>query len=234
MIALSLNEHKNILALSAAVVCLLVTAYSFGEGDKSEDRISAVAQQMETAFKTLEDYSCEVDQIFYQNGVENQRYRFKYYFKKIKKIRVDFSQPHPGLTILYNDDEKKATVIPFRSSSAFKFRLSVDNLLLKTLAGQRINQTDMGYFINFLSKNLKKVEQEENTLSEDEQRVEFLFRAMDYIEEKLIEKYRISISKKYWLPIRIQRYSSEGQLLEISNIKNYEINAHLQDRFFLP
>lgn len=227
-------SKKNILVLLSAIVCLLVGTSNFGDTAKSEDRISAVAQQMETAFKALEDYSCEVEQTFYRNGEENQRYRFKYYFKKIKKIRVDFSQPHPGLTILYHDDEKKATVIPFRSSPAFKFRLSIDNSLLKTLAGQRINQTDMGYFINFLSKNIKNVEQKENTFAEDEQRIEFLFRAMDYIEEKLHEKYRISISKKYWLPTRIERYSSEGQLLEISNIKNYEINAHLQDRFFLP
>ena len=227
-------SKKNILFVFSAIVCLLVGTFNFSDDAKSEDRIVAVAQQMETAFKTLEDYSCEVDQIFYQNGVENQRYRFKYYFKKNRKIRVDFSEPHPGLTILYTDDEKKATIIPFRSSSAFKFRLSVDNPLLKTLAGQRINQTDMGYFIDFLSKNLKKVKQEENTFSEDDQRVEFIFRAMDYIEEKLIEKYRISISKKYWLPTRIERCSSEGKLLEISNIKNYEINAHLQDRFFLP
>ena len=227
-------KKENILVLSSAIVCLLIATSNFGDIAKCEDRISAVAQQMETAFKALEDYSCEVDQIFYRNGVENQRYRFKYYFKKIKKIRVDFSQPHPGLTILYNDNEKKATVIPFRSSSAFKFRLSIDNSLLKTLAGQRINQTDMGYFIDFLSKNLRNVEQKENTFSEDDERVEFHFRAMDYIEEKHLEKYQISISKKYWLPIRIERHSSEGKLLEISNIKNYEINAHLQDRFFLP
>ncbi len=227
-------SKKNILVLFSTIVCLLVGTSNFGNDAKSEDRVFAVAQQMETAFQTLEDYSCEVEQVFYQNGVENQRYRFKYYFKKIKSIRVDFSQPHPGLTILYHDDEKKATVIPFRSSSGFKFRLSVDNPLLKTLAGQRINQTDMGYFINFLSKNLKNVEQKENTLSEDKQYIEFLFRAMDYIEGKHPEKYRIFISKKYWLPTRIERYSSEGQLLEISNIKNYEINAHLQDRFFLP
>jgi len=189
---------------------------------------------METAFKELEDYSCEVEQTFYQNGAENQRYLFKFYFKKRKKIRVDFSQPHPGLTILYNDNETGATVIPFRSLSGFRMRLSVNNPMMKTLAGQRINQTDMGYFIDFLFRNLKKVEQKENTFYEDEQRVEFLFRAMDYIEEKSPEKYRISISKKYWLPIRIERYSSDGKLLEVTDIKNYKLNAHLEDKFFLP
>ncbi len=226
--------NKIILILFSALVCLPYLPGIFDAVAGDEDRILAVAQHMEAAFKGVEDYSCEVEQIFYQDGAENQRYLFKFYFKKMKKIRVDFSRPHPGLTIIYNDDETKATVIPFRSSLAFKFRLSVDNPLMKTLTGQRINQTDMGYFIDFLSKNLRKVEQKENTFYEDDQRVEFLFRAMDYIEEKSLEKYRISISKKYWLPIRIERYSSEGKLLEVSDIKNYVVNAHLEDRFFLP
>jgi len=226
--------QKSILILFSAVVCLLFHPGNFEAIPGDEDRILAVAQHMEAAFKGVEDYSCEVEQIFYQNGAENQRYRFKFYFKKGKKIRVDFSHPHPGLTVIYNDDETKATVIPFRSSPVFKFRLSVDNPFMKTLAGQRINQTDMGYFIDFLSKNLKKVDQKENTFYEDEQRVEFLFRAMDYIEERSLEKYRISISKKYWLPIRIERYNSEGKLLEVSDIKNYVLNTHLEDRFFLP
>jgi len=225
---------KTILILFSALVCLLDHPWNFDAVAGDEDRILAVAQHMEAAFKEVEDYSCEVEQIFYQNGAENQRYRFKFYFKKPKKIRVDFSHPHPGLTVIYKDGETKATVIPFRSSPVFKFRLSVDNPMLKTLAGQRINQTDMGYFIDFLSKNLKKVEQKENTFHEDEQRVEFIFRAMDYIEERSLEKYRISISKKYWLPIRIERYSSEDELLEVSDIKNYVLNAHLEDRFFLP
>ncbi len=199
-----------------------------------EDRILAVAENMETAFKELEDYTCEVEQIFYQDGVENQRYLFKFYFKKEKKIRVDFSQPHSGLTIFYHDEEREATVIPLRSLPGLKFRLSIDNHLLKTLAGQRISQTDMGYFIKFMFKNLRSVKQKENEFREDNERVEFLFWAMDYIEEKFPEKYRISISKKYWLPIRIERFNSEGRHLEVTDIKNYVLNADLQDKFFIP
>jgi len=189
---------------------------------------------MEAAFKKLEDYTCEVEQIFYQDGVENQRYLFKFYFKKAKKIRVDFSRPHSGLTIFYQDEDKEATVMPLRLLAGLKFRLSVDNPLMKTLAGQRINQTDMGYFIKFILKNLKSVEQKENEFREDNERIEFLFWAMDYIEEKSPEKYRISISKRYWLPIRIERYSSEDRYLEVTDIRNYVLNAHLEDKFFMP
>ncbi len=225
--------RKTILILLSAFFCLLYPG-SFGAVAGDEDRILAAVQNMETAFRRLEDYSCEVEQIFFQNGVEDQQYLFKFYFKKEKKIRVDFSQPHPGLTIIYKDEEKEATIIPFRSLPTLKLRLPVNGPLLKTLAGQRINQTDMGYFIDFVFKNLRKVSQRENTFYEDDQRVEFLLRALDYIKGKSLEKYRISISKRFWLPTRIERYSSDGKLLEVSDIKNYVINAHLEDSFFLP
>ena len=136
--------------------------------------------------------------------------------------------------IFYNNEDKEATVRPFRSLSPLKFRLSVDNPLLKTLAGQRINQTDMGYFIKFLLKNLRSVEQKENEFREDGDRVEFLFWALDYIEEKSPEKYRISISKKHWLPLQIERFNLEDKRLEVTDIKNYVLNGHLEDKFFLP
>lgn len=217
-----------------ALACLLLHFENLEATAGNEDRILVVAQNMEAAFKKLEDYTCEVEQVFYKDGVENQRYLFKFCFKKEKKIRVDFHQPHSGLTIFYKDEEKDATVMPLRSLPGLKFRISVDTPLMKTLAGQRINQTDMGYFIKFMFKNLRSVEQKENEFREDNERVEFLFWAWDYVEEKSPEKYRITISKKYWLPIRIERYNLENTQLEVTDIRNYALNARLQDKFFIP
>jgi len=199
-----------------------------------ENKILAVVQKMESAFETLEDYTCEVEQIFYQNGVEDQRYQFRFYFKKKKKIRVDFSHPYSALTIFYNDGDKEATVTPFRFVPALKFRFSIDNPMVKTIAGQRIDQTDMGHFIDFMTKNLKAVQQGEDEFYDDQEQVRFLFWARDYIKDKTIEKYRISVSKKYCLPIHIERFSLEGKPLEITDIKNYLINSHLEDKFFIP
>jgi outer membrane lipoprotein-sorting protein len=224
---------KAVLTL-VALACLLPHFENLDGAAGNEERILAVAQNMEAAFNKLEDYTCEVKQVFYQDGAENQRYLFKFYFKKQKKIRVDFSQPHSGLTIFYHDEDKEATVRPLRLLSSLTFRLSVNNPLLKTLAGQRINQTDMGYFIRFMFKNLKSVEQRENEFREGDERVEFLFWALDYIEQKSPEKYRISISKKHWLPIHIERYNSEDRRLEVTDIRNYVLNAHLEDKLFLP
>ena len=220
------------LFLTVSLVLLMSATYS---SERSEsNHIFGVVQKMESAVKEMENYTCEVEQFFYQDGVVDQSYRFKFYFKKEKKIRVDFSRPYSSLTIFYSDGDKEATVMPFRFMPTLKFRFSIDNPMIKTLAGQRIDQTDMGHFVDFMSKNLKRIKQGEDEFYEDGEQVKFLFWAKDYIEEKLDEKYRISISKKYWLPIRIERYSLGGRPLEKTEIKNYVINTHLEDKLFVP
>jgi outer membrane lipoprotein-sorting protein len=198
------------------------------------NRILNVIKKMEAAFQEIDDYTCVVEQIFYQGGIENQRYLFKYYFKKKKMIRVDFSYPYPTLSLFYNGGDSEVTALPLRSISFFKFHLSIDNPRIRTTAGQKINQTDMGYFIEFLSENLKKVSQTEEDFEEDGTQVRFRLQASDYIRGRNIERYRISISKEAWLPVRIERHTLEGELLELILIKNYTINTHLEDKLFNP
>jgi len=224
--------HCIFLFLTFFLILLTNSAYS---SERSEgNRVFGIVQKMESAVKGMEDYTCEVEQVFFQDGVEDQHYRFKFYFKRKKRIRVDFSHPYSSLTIFYSDGEKEATVVPFRSIPSLRFRFAIDNPMIKTLAGQRIDQTDMGYFIDFMSKNIQRVKQREDEFYEDGEQVNFLFWAKDYIEDKSNEKYRVSISKKHWLPIRIERYSLEGMPLEITDIKNYLIDTRLEDKLFNP
>jgi outer membrane lipoprotein-sorting protein len=220
--------------LASAFLLLMAVSFLPPTAGAEENRVLAVVQRMESAFKSVQDYTCEVEQIFYQDGGENQRYRFKFYFEREKKIRVDFSSPYSSLTIFFKEGDKEVTVLPIRSLRAMKFRLSIDNPLILTPAGQRINQTDMDYFINFLLKNLEKVKQGPDEFYEDNDQIRFWLWGLDYIEGKNLEKYRIFVSKQNWLPIRIERYDLEGKPLEVSIIQNYAINAHLSDKLFVP
>ena len=233
---LSLNKIPQRIFIFSVLVYLFSEMMSFtllSQGAE-ENRVLTVAQKMELFFKTVQDYTCEVEQIFYQDGEENQRFRFKFYFKRGKKVRIDFFHPYSSLTILYGERDKEATVIPFRFMAGLKFRLSIDNPIIRTPAGQSINQTDMEYFVSFLLKNLGKVKQKMDEFSEDQDQIKFWFWAMDYINEKDLEKYRIFISKRSWLPIRIERYHLDGKPIEVSIIQNYTINTGLQDKLFIP
>jgi outer membrane lipoprotein-sorting protein len=233
---LSSNRRSKLSKIFLASAFTLVAAVSFQTSSvgAEEDRVLAVVQKMESAFKAVDDYTCEVNQTFYKDGEKSEDYRFKFYFKKGRKIRVDFSRPYSSLTIFYTEGDKEATVLPLRFLPAMRFRFSIDNPIIRTPSGQWINQTDMGYFIGFLFKNLEKVKQKDDEFYEDKNEVGFWLWAMDYIEGKHLEKYHIFVTKHFWLPIRIERYDLEGKPLEVSIIQDYAINAHLSDKLFVP
>jgi outer membrane lipoprotein-sorting protein len=203
------------------------------EPDQSS-RIYSVVQQLEAAYREVRDYTCEVEQLFYDKDGEDRHFRFKYYFKREKKIRVDFTHPYTELTLIYQGGDEKVTVLPIRFLSFLKLRFSINDPSIRTLSGQRIDQTDMGFFIEFLAKNVGGMRQEDNEFLENADQIRFPFRAMDYVEGRTPEKYRIHISKKHWLPVRLERYDLEGNLLEISIIQNYVVNSQLQDDLFNP
>jgi outer membrane lipoprotein-sorting protein len=138
------------------------------------------------------------------------------------------------MTVIYKEGEDKATIIPLRSSPEIRFRFSVDSFLIKTPTGQRIDQTDIGHLLGFLSKNLQRVRQEEAQTQEDDEKVSFFVWALDYVEEKTLEKYRISVNKKIWLPSQIERYRLDGKLIEVTHILNYSVNSRLDDKIFNP
>ncbi len=217
----------------ACLVFLLLATVNPALASPKRDPVLGLIEKMQAAFKEVKDYTCEVEQLFYEGDTESQRYRFKYYFKRERRVRVDFYHPYPTLSLFY-DGGREAVVVPFRTMGVLKFRLSVDNPKLQTLAGQKINQTDMGYFIDFLSENFREIPQEGEEFEEDMDQVKFWFRALDYIQRKKIERYRIFLAKENWLPIRIERYSLEMKPLELTIIRNYTINTGLEDKLFVP
>jgi outer membrane lipoprotein-sorting protein len=92
----------------------------------------------------------------------------------------------------------------------------------------------MGYFMEFIFKNMKKVKQGGDEFYEDGEQIRFVLWAKDYIEEKVPEKYGITISKKNWFPIHIERHNLEGKRIEATDIKNYTMNTHLENKLFHP
>jgi len=234
-------SFSNKMTRTILIFALLVQSFFPGLGSLlatelsvEENRVLLIALKMEEAFREVKDYHCDVEQFSYQEGSADQHFRFKFYFKKNKKIRVDFDDPYPQLSLFYLEGEDQVTLLPLRFLRWLRFRLSLDDPRVQTPAGQRISQTDMGYFIQFLLTNLRKVSQKEDELEEDGGRVKFVLWAMDYIKGKSLEKYRIIVSKQYWLPIRIERYDVKGTPLEAISIANYAINTWISDQIFQP
>ena len=225
---------NGLIVLALVLMPLAVPGFANSSEHAGGDKILAVVQKMISVVETVEDFTCETEVLYYEDGAEDQQWRLKFFFKKGKKFRVDFSYPFRGVSVFYKGGDERLTVRPFRFLPAVKLHFSIDSPIVKAPSGQRIDQTDVEYFIRFIFKNLNVIQQRKNEFQEDGQQIKFLFWAMDYIKGKYLEKYRVFVSKKNWFPVRVERYSIEDKLIEVIVFKNYVINALLEDKLFVP
>jgi len=82
-----------LILLLSAVMLLQVTSLAVPLDVSHENDILAVVQRMISVFEDVEDFTCETEVTYYDEGVEDKRWRVKFFFKKEKKFRVDFSYP---------------------------------------------------------------------------------------------------------------------------------------------
>jgi hypothetical protein len=222
--------------LIASIVLLLMvgTGMEFPPDLPDNDHVFRVIKKMVAEFDKIENLTCETEVRYYDQGELSDHYWIKFSCNQAGLIRVDFFHPYNGLIVFYLDGANRLTVKPFPSIPMIKVKFSIDNELVKTPSGQRIDQTDFRYFLKFIIINHQVIEQHEHSAKEDADKVILTFWAMDYITGKNLERYIFQVSKKNWLPIVIERYSKENKIIEYTTFKNYLINIRLADNFFTP
>ncbi len=224
-----------IIILSALIILLGLTTFPVTLwAEVSSNRVLSLARQMRSFFQTIDNYSCDVENIYFFGGFEEKRYHLKYYFKRKDLYRMDFVHPFEGMTIFYRGGDHDFSVRPIQAVSAFTLRFSITHPLFKSPSGQRLDQTSIEHFLDFLFKNLRAVKQGNPEWREYDDQITFWFWGMDYIEGRLPEKYLITISKKFWLPLRFERYDINGITQEITLFSDYRINEFLKEDFFTP
>ena len=149
-------------------------------------------------------------------------------------FRLDFSLPFPDISVFYADGENTLVAGPSSRLTFLRLRFSVDNPLFKSPSGQRVNQLSLKFFAGFLIRNLLRIPQDDPAYRETETEVSFRINALDFVEDKVPERYHIVIARKSWLPLRFERYDTGGNLLEASTFTDYRINTGLSERIFIP
>ena len=196
--------------------------------------VLSVFQEMTSRFEKLQDLTCEVEVLFFNNrGKEITTYKLRYYYKKPSRFRVEFVSPYKGVTVFYRSGEDSLTVKPVRFLPG-SLRFSVNNSLVKTPSGQQIDQTDWQYFLKFILKNADLIQSRESSVTELQEQILVIFFAMDYIESKELEKYVVLVSKETLLPLCVERFDPEERPIEITIFKKQTVNANLEDNFFEP
>ena len=94
---------KRILLFIALAFCVLPPADARAQAGADRERILQVADRIEAAYGRLQSYACDIEGIYFDAGVEFERYLFKFYFRKPDRFRIEFQRPYAGVTIFYTD-----------------------------------------------------------------------------------------------------------------------------------
>jgi outer membrane lipoprotein-sorting protein len=213
------------------VLVTLVTVLSvarFGHSslaaDASGSRIVAAVQKMIGALETVEKFRCETEILYFRNGKADKRFMFTLNVETKGSVSLKFSRPYPGVKVVYRQGDNKLTIKPFQFLPIVTFRLSIENPLVKSPSGQRIDQCTLKYLIKFLHDNGELIKKRASEHCEGEDRIEFMFWAKNYTNEKELNRYRVVVLKENWFPIRVERYNQHNLPIEVISFKKYTIN----------
>jgi outer membrane lipoprotein-sorting protein len=213
------------------VLVILVTvlpAAGFGQSSLSADasgsHIVAAVQKMTAALESVEGFRCEADIRYYRHGKADKRFIFTLHAETQGSVSLAFSRPYPGVKVVYRQGDNKLTIKPFQFLPIVSFSLSIDNPLVKSPSGQRIDHCTLEYLITFLHENGELISKRASEYREGKERVEFICWAKDYTDEKELNRYRVVVLKENWFPSRVERYNQQNLPIEIISFKNYTID----------
>ena len=229
-----MKAYKAYLIASIVMVLMVGTGLEFPPEIPDNDHVFRVIKKMVTEFDKIENLTCETEVHYYIQGEPSDYYWIKFSCNQAGRIRVDFLHPFKGTTTFYQEGADWLTVRPFRSIPLIKLNFSIDNALVKTPSGQRIDQTAMKHFLKFIINNRQVIEKNEHSAAENGDQITFTFWALDYIQGKDLERYILQVSKQNWLPMQVDRFDKENRLLETTSFKKVATNSGLRDDFFVP
>ena len=210
------------------ILMTVLSAARFGHSSLSADasgsHIVAAVQKMAATFETVESFSCETEIRYYRDGKQDKRFVFTLHAETPGSVSLTFSRPYPGVKVVYHQGDDKLTIKPFKFLPIISFSLSIDNPLVKSPSGQRIDHCTIEYLITFLRENGELISKRASEYREGKERLEFICWAKDYTNEKELNRYRVVVLKENWFPSRVERYNQHNLPIEIISFKNYTID----------
>ena len=116
--------------------------------------------------------------------------------------------------------------------SILTFHLMLNDPLLDSPSGQRMNQTDLGLLIKNIRHSLTDQRRGPVSISEGKDTIQIQVLANDHFRERVETTYQFLISKELWLPVEVGRSTpigvQEGRII----FRNLRININVPDSLF--
>jgi len=191
-----------------------------------------IVAKMEAVYAGVKAYQTETEVSEYREGRVAATKRFLYTFKKPDHLRIDMKSPYRGMVLVYPDENGKVAVQPGGWSRFLKLHLSPDSALLRTSAGQRIDQTDLGLLIRHIRHSLTDRRRGEIKVTGEGDRLLVEVLAEDHFHAGVLTLYRFFIDTTRWLPAEVQEFTQDGVLKRKVIFRDLRITADIPDSFF--
>ena len=191
-----------------------------------------IIRNMETAYGKVEDYRMGVEVTTFSEDGSTSIEKFLYSFKKPNRIRLDFQEPHPGMTVIYPDEEGKVFVRLPGLLRLFPFHLSVQSRFLADPSGQRIDQTDMGRLIRNIAHSLTDSRLGPMHVTEEGGTIRVRVLAADHFLPGVVTLYHFFIDSRLWLPKGVEEATPAGKKKRVVAFLNVRTNVGIPDDFF--
>lgn len=215
-------------SLTALAACLMMFCAVVHAGYDVE----AVLKKMEAAYDGVKDYQTEVEVRVYNKDGSFKTKKSLYTFKKPKWIRIEVVSPFPRMVLVYPDRQGKVLMRLPGLLPVFTFHLMLDDPLLETPSGQRIDQTDLGLLIKNIRHSLTDQQRGPLSISEDQDSFQIQVLADDHFREGVATRYQFRISKELWLPVEVGKSTPIGVQEGIIIFRNLRINTNVPDSLF--
>jgi outer membrane lipoprotein-sorting protein len=197
-----------------------------------QDDVETILKQMEAAYDEVKDYQTEVEVILFQEDGSIKSEKSLYTFKKPKWIRLDSLSPHPGIIMVYPDRNGKVLVKLQGLLSLLTFHLRLDDPLLRTPSGQRMNQTDLGLLIRNIRHSVADHRRGPVLVSEDKNTIQLQVLADDHFREGVETQYQFLVSKELRLPLEVGMSTANGVQEGKIIFRNLRTNINIPDDLF--
>ena len=136
------------------------------------------------------------------------------------------------MILVYPDRNGKVLMRLLGLLPVFTFHLILDDPLLETPSGQRIDQMDLGLLIKNIRHSLTEQRRGPVSISEDKDTIQIQVLANDPFREGVETAYQFVIRKEQWLPTAVGRSTpmgvQEGRII----FRTLRMNINVSDNLF--
>ncbi|HWX23351.1 MAG TPA: hypothetical protein VN578_25910 [Candidatus Binatia bacterium] len=187
---------------------------------------------MEAAYDKVEDYQAEVEVIWFEDDGSIKSEKSLYTHKKPKWIRIDLLSPRAGMILVYPDRNGKVLMKPQGLLSRLTLHLRVDDPVLQSPSGQRMNQTDLGLLIKNIRHSVTDQRRGPVSLLEDKDTLQIQVLADDHFRKGVETGYQFLISKELRLPVEVGMSTTNGVQEGRIIFRNLRTNINVPDDLF--